>query len=166
MLTQVWVHLTSSQRVTTAQMTVAVTIAWLAATSKLLGIPEISWCTSIQNKEEKEKHLKNSSFVPTNFLQLLTPSYCNPMREEGWHWFAGMNVSQYKDIYGLNENRESGRWWNLHPPPWYQDNKILNHPCSWMADEQNAHRSSGWTDMEIRDRWILCKVMFLKISYN
>jgi len=39
------VYAVSSQGVTTARLAIAVTIAWLAATSKLLGIPKISWCT-------------------------------------------------------------------------------------------------------------------------
>lgn len=125
-LTKVWVHLTSSQGVTTAQLAIAVTIAWSAATSKLLGIPKISWCTPTQNKEEEEKHPKNSSCVPSNFLHLLTPclghSYDRKPDTDLQEWTC-LNTEIFM-TWMRTEKVEGGQ--SLVPPPWYQGKKILN----------------------------------------
>lgn len=158
-LTKVWVHLTSSQGVTTAQLAIAVTIAWSAATSKLLGIPKISWCTPTQNKEEEEKHPKNSSCVPSNFLHLLTPclGHCDPMTGSLTRICRNERVSIQRYLWLEWEQRKwkAGRAWSL-----LLDTRAKKSSMTARVEGQinKVHTgSSGLTNMEIRGGWILCK---------
>ena len=63
-------------------------------------------------------------------------------------------MSQYRAIYDLNENGEEGRQAEVAPflldTP---DDKVLNHPDSQMAGEQNAYRSQ-WFDQYGNQGWV------------